>query len=281
MTVVETERARLLEEVPKLLAFLRRDALTAWSYRVSFFSEWGQLAFQVGLFYMIGKLVDPATLPSYGGTRATYMEFVAVGIAVTVFVTVAVSRVSAQLRQEQLTGTLEALLLTPTTPTAIQLGSVAYDLLYVPLRAGIFLLVISLGFGLRFEPSGVAPAALILIAFIPFVWGLGIMSAATALTVRRGTSAIAYVLTVMMLGSGAYFPIGALPHWLEAIARANPMALAVDGMRHALLAGMSGGELLRTLGLLALASVVGIGLGATAFRLALRRERRRGTLGQY
>jgi len=268
-------------ELSKVRAFLRRDLLTAWSYRVAFFSEWVQLAFQAALFYMVGRIVNPATLPTYGGTRATYMEFVAVGIAVSVFVAVTVARVSAQIRQEQLAGTLEALLLTPTTPATIQLGSVAYDLLYVPIRMGIFLLLVALGFGLHFHASGVPAAALILVAFIPFVWGLGIASAAATLTVRRGTSAISYLLTGLMLGSGSYFPIAAFPAWLQGLARVNPLTIAVDGMRHALLAGMSGGELLRTAGILAATSVVGVIGGALAFRVALRRERRRGTLGQY
>jgi ABC-type polysaccharide/polyol phosphate export permease len=107
------------------------------------------------------------------------------------------------------------------------------------------------------------------------------LTAATAMTVRRGTSAIAIILTALMVGSGAYFPLGVLPGWLEELLRLNPMAQAINGMRQALLAGMSEGQLLRTVGLLAGASCCGIALGAVAFRGALRRERRRGTLGQY
>jgi len=276
-----TRRSDAVREAGKFGAFLRRDVLIAWSYRVSFFSDWGSLAFQAGLFYLIGRMVDPSTLPSYGGSRATYMEFVAVGIAVSAFMALAMVRVSTQLRQEQLTGTLEALLLTPTTPTTIQLGSVAYDLVYIPARTAIFLLVVGVAFGLRFEASGILPAALILLAFIPFVWGIGILSAAATLTVRRGTAAIAWLISLLTIASGAYFPLGVLPGWLEAIARANPITLAVGGMRSALLGGSEQADLGPTIGWLVLASAVAITLGAFAFRLALSRERRRGTLGQY
>jgi ABC-2 type transport system permease protein len=279
--VGSAELRELRGELPKLLAFLRRDAITAWSYRVSFFSDWVALAFQAGLFYLIGRMVDPANLPTYGGTRATYMEFVAIGIAVSVFLGIAVMRVSAQIRQEQLAGTLEALLLTPTKPLTIQLGSVAYDLLYIPVRTAGFLLVVGLAFGLRFEASGILPAALILLAFIPFVWGLGIMSAAATLTVRRGNAGVGWLLTLMTIVSAAYFPLAVLPDWLESAANANPLSLAVGGMREALLGGISSGKLLHTLGLLALASLCCIVLAGVVFRLALSRERRRGSLGQY
>lgn len=265
----------------KLSAFLRRDALTAWSYRIAFFSEWVQLGFQAALFYMLGRIVDPSTLPTYGGTRATYMEFAAVGIAVSVFVSIAVARIAAQIRNEQLAGTLEALLLTPARATTIQLGSVAYDLLYVPVRTGIFLLLIAIGFGLRFQAGGIAPAAAILLAFLPFAWGLGVFSAAATLTVRRGSSGVLFMLTLLTLGSGSYFPITVLPAWVQSLANANPLTVVVSGMRRALLAGMPASELLRTLGLLTAVSVGAVAVGAAAFAFALRRERRRGTLGQY
>jgi ABC-2 type transport system permease protein len=269
------------EELPKLAAFLRRDALTAWSYRVSFFSEWAQLGFQALLFYMLGRVVNPSSLPVYGGTRATYMEFVAVGIALSVFTSVAVARIAAQIRNEQLAGTLEALLLTPTSPVTVQLGSVAYDLLYVPVRTGIFLLIVALGFGLRFHATGIPAAAAVLLVFLPFAWGLGVTSAAATLTVRRGTSAVAVVLTLMTVGSGSYFPVAVLPAWVRPIADENPLTLAVSGVRRALLAGMSPAEVARTVGLLAVWSAGAVAVGAVAFALALRRERRRGTLGQY
>lgn len=269
------------EELAKFPAFFRRDVLIAWSYRSAFFSDWANLVFQALLFYLVGRMVDPGVLPVYGGSHATYMEFVAVGIAVGAFLALALVRVSSSLRQEQLMGTLESLLLTPTTPATIQLGSVAYDLVYIPVRTGLFLLFTALSFGLRFEASGIVPAALILLAFIPFVWGLGILSAAATLTVRRGTSVVGYSMTLLTVGSGAYFPIDVLPGWLQAAARANPVTVAVDGIRRALLAGGDWSRLAHDMGSLALAAVVSLSLGAIAFRLAILRERRRGTLGQY
>lgn len=271
----------LRDELAKWPAFFRRDALVAWSYRTAFLTDWGNLVFQAALFYLIGRMVNPATLPVYGGTRASYMEFVAVGIAVSAFMTLALVRVSANLRQEQLMGTLEAVLLTPTSPSTIQFGSVAYDLVYIPIRTGLFLLFAAIGFGLRFNASGIVPAALLLLAFIPFVWGLGILNAATTLTVRRGGAVAGYLIIALTIGSGAYFPVTVLPGWLQSLASANPMTTAVNGMREALLGTFSAGALLHALAILALAACVTVALGVAAFRLALAREQRRGTLGQY
>jgi ABC-2 type transport system permease protein len=178
-------------------------------------------------------------------------------------------------------GTIESLLITPTAPATIQLGTVVYDLIYIPLRTALFLLLIAIGFGLEFEAGGLAPAGLVLLLFIPFVWGLGIMSAGAILTFRRGAGFTSAGVAVMTIFSGAYFPLELLPSWASTIAELNPMALAVEGMREPLLAG-TGWEGIGT-DLLVLAPVSGLSLtvGILAFRLALRRERRRGSLGLY
>jgi ABC-type polysaccharide/polyol phosphate export permease len=268
-------------ELGKLPAFLRRDFLVAWSYRTMFFADVAALAFQALSFYFIGLMVDPAVLPSFGGERATYMEFVAVGIALGVFIQLGLGRVAAAIRNEQLMGTLESLLMTPTHPTTIQLGSVVYELIYIPVRTALFLAVVAVAFGLSFEAAGLLPALAILLLFIPFVWGLGVASAAATLTFKRGSGGIGLGVTVLTLFSGAYFPLDLLPSWATTLAELNPIAIAIEGMRDALLGGAGWSEAGRALLVIAPVSALSLVGGLLAFRASLRRERRRGTLGLY
>ena len=58
--------------------------------------------------------------------------------------------------------------MTPTSTATIQVGSVAYQLLFVPLRTGIFLALIAFAFGLQFDADGIAPAALVFLLFVPW-----------------------------------------------------------------------------------------------------------------
>lgn len=268
-------------EIRKLPAFIRRDFLVALSYKAAFISDWVGLLVGAFGFYFIGLMVDPAKIPSFGGSRASYMEFVAAGIALGVFVQFGLGRVGNALRGEQLMGTLESLMTTPTSTATIQLGSVFYDLIYIPVRTALFLVVIAVAFGLDFEPSGAGPAALALLLFIPFVWGLGMASAAATLTFRGGSGAFGLGVMLMTLGSGAYFPLELLPDWAYELARFNPMTIAVNAVRRPLLAGAevpgAWTELLALVPISALALLAGI----VAFRVAMRRERRRGTLGLY
>jgi ABC-2 type transport system permease protein len=267
--------------IGKLGAFFRRDFLIAWSYRMAFVTDAAALMLQAVVFSFMSKLIDPQRLPEFGGHRASYMEFVAVGISLAAFVQLGLGRVAQAIRQEQMIGTLEALLMTPTQPTTIQLGSVVYDLFYIPLRTAAFLVVVAATFGLRFHTAGFIPAVLILLLFIPFVWGLGVLSAAAMLTYRRGGSGVGFIGLLLTLASGAYFPLDVLPSWAQGLARLNPITTAVDGMRAVLIGNEGWGHAGSICLQLAPAAVISLSIGFLAFRMALRRERLRGTLGLY
>jgi len=267
-------------ELRKLGAFARRDFLIAWSYRMAFFSEWLVLALQTAMFYFIGQLVNPDVLPEYGGTHATYMEFVSIGIVMAAMIQIGFGRVAAAVRGEQLTGTLESLLLTPTALATIQVGTVLYDFAFIPVRMGLFLVVVAELFGLHFYASGALPAVVFLLVLLPFVWGLGVANAAGVLTFRRGFGA-GLAVSVLALSSGAYFPLSVLPTWLQDVARLNPIAVSLGGVRSALLSDEGWAVIDWRVAVVACVSLLTLVLGLAAFRLALRRERRRGSLGLY
>lgn len=281
MTALAARGSLLLEEAAKLPAFLRRDLLVALSYRVAFVADLLSLFTQALLFYFVGRMIQPSELPSFGGAQVDYLEFVAIGIAVSVFVQLGLGRVAAAFRAEQLMGTLESMLTTPTSPSTIQLGSVVFDLVYVPIRTACFLVVMALAFGIDLQVGGLLPAVVLLLVFIPFVWGLGVLGAAAILTFRRGGGLAGIVGTLLGLASGAYFPLTLFPDWAEALAEANPIAIVLDGLRGLLLGGDGWGSILPDLALLAPVSAASLALGILAFRVALARERGRGTIGLY
>jgi ABC-2 type transport system permease protein len=86
---------------------------------------------------------------------------------------------------------------------------------------------------------------------------------------------------VLAMLSGLYFPIQLLPGWLEAITEHNPIAVAVEGMRNALLGGAGWSEVASSMALLAPMGLAALAVGIMAFRAAVGRERRLGTLGLY
>lgn len=282
MTATSIGIARLaIGEAAKLPAFVRRDLLVALSYRTAFLGDLLGLLSQGLLFYFLGKLVRSDQVPEYGGAATSYLSFAAIGVAVGVYLQFALTRVAAAIRQEQLQGTLESMLSTPTAPGTVQLGLVVFDLLYVPVRTFVFLGAMALLFDLGFDASGIVPALLYLLALTPFVWGLGVLGAAVILVLRRGSGIAALAGGLVALASGAYVPVDVLPHWVEQLAAWNPIAVTLEGMRSELLAGSDWDATLGDLVRILPSSGLALAAGMVGFHIALRHERVRGTLGIY
>lgn len=269
-------------EFRKLGAFLRRDIRVAWSYRGAFFADWTNILVQVAIFYFVSKIVSTQNLEQYSpGHPTSYIEFVAIGIAFGAFVQSSLSHVVVTIRQEQLMGTLESLLVTPTTTTTLQLGSFVYDLIYVPIRTAIYLTLMVLVFGINLHVGGLLPTLVILVAFIPFAWGLGLISAAGILIMRRGVGVAGIAGTALIVFSAAYFPLTVFPAWLHSIAQHNPLSLSIESSRQALLGGDGWSVIWGPLAVLIPLAFVTIAIGGFAFRRAIQHERRRGTLFLY
>jgi ABC-2 type transport system permease protein len=144
----------------------------------------------------------------------------------------------------------------------------------------LFFAIIAIFFGVQFSAAGILPALAMLLVFLPFVWGLGIISAAAMLTFRRGGMGTNFLTSLLVLGSGAFFPLTLLPHWIQTVSLANPLARAIDSLREALIGG-SWAHLSSNLLVVGLGAVITFSLGTFAFKQSLARERRRGTLGAY
>ena len=272
-------RSSAIAEISKLGAFLRRDFLVRLSYRTAIIGDWINLFAQALVFSFVSKLVNPTQLGLNG--RTTYIAFVTVGIAVSGFLALGLARLVSAVQTEQLLGTLESLMVTPTTASVILLGSVIYDLIYVPIRTVIFLIIVSIVFDVSFSKSGYLPALLILAAFIPFVWGLGSMASGAVLTFRRGTGGIGFLTFVLTFTSGAYFPLALFPSWVATLAKINPIGVAITGMRAQLIGDAGWHDALVTLAKLIPMSAITLAIGLYFFRQAMARERRLGTLGLY
>src|SRR5207248_1119220 len=92
-------------------------------------------------------------------------------------------------------------------------------------------------FGAR--TSGVNVAGIIAVLLLAGLTAIaiGVVAAALQLWMQRGTALVWALGTVTWLFSGAMFPIAVLPHSIRAIAAATPFAVAITGLRLAVLDG--------------------------------------------
>lgn len=274
-------RVGILPELRKLSAFLRRDALIAWSYRRGAISDIGGMLVQALLFYFLSSLVDTSRMTQLGGTRTGYMGFVVVGLTVAAFYQIGVTRMMSAVQNERFMGTFETLLVTPTAYATLQLGFVIYDILRIPVRTAVFLILAATLFRVDVRWAGLGQVGVLVLVLLPFVWGVAAGLTGAVIAFRQAASLVGLANLALVLGSGTYFPLQLLPPWLAATAALNPLAIALTGARAALLGSVSWHATLAQAGVIFAIAVVTWVAGTVTFQFALERERRTGNLGLY
>jgi len=265
----------------KPFAFLRRDFKTEVSYRLSFLSQFAGIFFSVVMFYFIAVLFGEAASPyltAYGGD---YFPFVLIGIAFYRYLGVALSSFSSTLREGQVTGTLETMLVTPTRPLSILVYSSQWSFLHATYEVLLYLILGVVFFGFRIGQANVVSGLVILILTILSFSSFGILSAAFVLVYKRGDPISFFFGPLSALLGGVYYPVTVLPEILQKGSACLPLTYSLRAMRHAILQGASLAELGMDITALALFALVGIPLSLIVFSKALRRAKEDGTLLQY
>jgi ABC-2 type transport system permease protein len=276
-------RRGLLNRGPLLLAFIRRDWKIAISYKLAFATQVIQSVVTLAFLYFLGHLVDTTRAIHLGGSaslRLGYFPFAVLGVALLGVVSTELRTVSGQIRSDQTTGTLEALLSMPPPPSVTVACGVAFQLLYSAIIAVATVLIAVVFFGMRFHAtlaSGLFALAGLAVSFPLFV-SLGVAFASAVVVFKRGGTFFGFVVTGFSLFGGVYYPTSTLSRPLQLVAHVLPFTWALDVIRGGLLeARPRWGEL----GLLVGVSAVLVPLSLRVFTAAVAHARRRGTLGQY
>ena len=264
----------------KPYAFMKKDFLEDVSYRFAFLFKMASIFFRVMIFYFIARLFGGAIasyLEPYGGD---YFAFVIIGIAFSDYLQVSLTGFSMNIRNQQLMGTLEAVLVTPTRISTIVLSSSLYSFLFSSFRVVIF---IALGAALSVDFSkGNFPGALVILALtIISFCSMGILSASFLMVFKRGDPLSAFfALGSYMLG-GVYYPPEVLPTWLAHFAYLFPITYSLRGIRMCLLQGATLWEVKNDLYPLIVFSAVLLPLSVWVFKKALHKAKMDGSLTQY
>ena len=268
-----------MESIQRILAIVERDFHIARSYRLAFVLDVVYGVLGLAVYFFISRTfgdVRPADLSG----APTYFAFAAIGIGLGVVIEAASAGVARRLREEQLTGTLEALLAQPVSPLQLCLGLIGFPFLFAVARSVFYLAIAAVWIRLDTSQADWIGMLAVLLAAGFALATLGILAGAVVLVVKRGEFLTASAVYAIALLSGSVFPISTLPGWLEAVGRAMPLRFALDGMRSALFNGKSDGWASDVLVLLAF-GIIGIPISVWIFSSALRAARRSGSLTQY
>jgi ABC-2 type transport system permease protein len=264
----------------RLSAFLRRDYREALTYKFSFLSSFVGILLSSATFYFVAKLVPPGT-PSLGPFGGDYFSFAVVGVAFSSLLGMFQEGLSAVIRSAQVSGTLEALLVTPASIPTVLFGSSLYSLLLQVFRTLLHLGVALAFFGMTLGrvngPGVLFVGVLTVLCFL----GVGVLSASFILVYKTGNPFGWILGTVSGLLGGVVFPVALLPPWIRWVSSLLPVTYALDGMRKSLLASVGFAEILPDIAALAVFNIILLPASLLAFRLAVRKAKRDGTLSHF
>jgi ABC-2 type transport system permease protein len=263
------------------LAFLKRDLSQAISYRLSFLMQLLGIFFSVTTFYFLSQLFGGAVAPRLDAYGGDYFSFVLVGLAFSGYMGLSISSFAQSIREGQMMGTLEIMLLSPTRLGTILISSSLWSYLLTTLQVLFYFIIGALIFGFNVSQANYVTAVVVLILSITSFSCFGLLSAAFILLTKKGDPVAWLFGGVSSLLAGVFYPISVLPDWLEPLSRVLPLTYALDAMRLAILKGYSLYQVRIDMLVLLGFTFVLTPLAFLVFRQSLKRAKMEGSLIQY
>jgi ABC-2 type transport system permease protein len=260
-----------------IVAFLRRDWWIVRSYRFPFVLDTAFGILNLVVYYFLSETFAGTGSEQLNGAPS-YFAFAAVGIVIALVIEAASDGIGQRVREEQLSGSLEALMAQPLGAAQVCAGLIAFPFAFAAVRAMVYLLVAFGWMELDLSETSWLGFGLVLLLSTTALATLGILAGAAVLAFKRGQILSTGLIFGMTLITGAVFPVSALPDWLADLGSVLPLRFAFDGARDALFEG-TGWEP-EVLGLAAFAAI-GVPIAVWVFGQALKLARRGGSLGQY
>lgn len=264
-----------------MIAFLKRDIQSMLSYRFRFFMQFVSLIFSIAFVFFIGKTFSGTIslqLERYGND---YFAFAILGLALSSFVSTGLYSFSSQIRNAQVQGTLEALLMTPTSVYTILIGNSFWSFLRSFIESTVYITASILILGLSVTFWQILQVILVLVLTFGSFLSIGLVSASFILVFKQGNPINTIFGASSFFLGGILFPVEILPSWIHWLSNILPLTHSVRLIREILLVSIHIREVGQSLFSLALFILLIGPLALFIFHHALKRAKRDGSLVQY
>lgn len=264
----------------KIRALVRASWLAAKSYRLGLLFGFGGIIVGFVPLYFAAHALQPVVQDSIRLEGQEYFGFLVVGLAVTGYLSFAMRSLPAAISSGIGSGTLEALLATPTRLPTLLAGLMGYPFLRTTARS-VLLLVAMWLVGTHVAWGSVPLSAAILIIIVIAHIPVGMLAAALHLVFRTSGPLVPGILAAETLLGGVYYSTNVIPEVVRPLSAVVPLTYGLRALRRSLLSGEPLSVVGTDVAILAGFAVVLFALGLFAFRKALDYSRKAGTLAQY
>ena len=267
----------------RVWAFIARDWQLELSYRMQFFLRILSILIVVTTLFFISKIFTGFTDPRFTQWRDPLAAWLT-GLAVLNYFMTGFSSLANAIRQEQVQGTLESVLMTPISVPTVIVASSAWDFVQATFFSFLYLFFGWLFFGVHYRGSFLLALVFLLLTTTVLAC-LGILSASFAMVFKRGDPFGVFLGTGSALFSGVFFPTQLIRDYagqgIAGISRVLPPTYGLDGIRRVLIDGAGLTEVHDPLLTLLVFLGVLLPFSLWVFNRAVRRAKREGSLIQY
>jgi len=267
----------------RVYAFLVRDFRLFVSYRMQFFLQIFSILIVVTTLFFISKIFAGFTDPRFTQWRNPLAAWLT-GLAVLNYFMTGFSSLANAVRQEQMQGTLESVLLTPINLPTVIVASSAWDFVQATFFSSLYLFFGWLFFNVHYSGSFLLAFVFLILTTLVLAC-LGVLSASFAMVFKRGDPFGVFLGTGSALFSGVFFPTQLLTDYagptLGGISRLLPPTYGLQGIREVLIEGRSLFEVKEPMITLLVFLAVLLPFSLWVFGRAVRRAKREGSLIQY
>jgi ABC-2 type transport system permease protein len=260
--IVEKRKVNLSHELKAVNAFIERQfnltkRYLGWEIVFLFYSIVNTLT--IGLIAVgMGQSVH-----GIGHYQTLYLI---IGALMWGFLSVIFNDISSSVAWERWEGTIEHTFMAPIFRITHLGGVSIYAIVYGLIRSILVLFIASMFFGLSTENANYLGALLVMLASCFSFLGLGLVAAVLPLlSPEKGSQATHILEGLLLLISGIYYPVSALPQWLQPVSYLSPATYTLEGVRSALLDGAPTMSLMPIVGIEIVMAIVLIPFGLMVF----------------
>ncbi len=266
--------------IKKAYYFIKKDFLIESSYGFNIAMQIIGILFSTITFFFLSRIVNlsgSAELIKY----REYFPYVIIGIAFSNYLSVATRGFSQRIRESQITGTLESILLCGVKPKSFLVLSTLYDFLFSTIRIFVYLTIAYFLSTNRFHLDQSGYAIIVIILSILAFSSMGVLSAGFVLMFKRGDPIAIIYSALSYLFSGVYFPVSLLPEPLQILSKILPMTHSLEAIRRSLLTKVKIEDIFPQITALIIFSLIMWPISITIFNLAVKKAQRDGSLSHF
>lgn len=271
----------MIDELRKIGVFIKRDFRVYFTYKLAVSMAFLSIIFNFLYMVLFGSMFKAGVIPAlevYGGDFVSYILVGSIGWGLMWSV---MSQTAESIRTEMELGTLESLLM---TPTSIYTMIIAYTLFgcFFGFLSVIGLVLIGIGlFGVNIFATAGVYTFIIFVLSLVIMAGFGMILGGITIWIKNIGQTAPLIQSITMFFCGVYFPISVLPESLQSISRFVPFYWCIEGLRKSLISGTSVSELNKILLILIVLSMFFVVLGVYALHKGLIKAKKDGSLSFY